>query len=208
MGSPGGDYGPGHGGGDFQKSPKVQIGGGGGAGAEGVLAASHQAPWVPHREPQLPRGRRPRGDQAPPGTLRAAPHLATSECLGPGGMRPLPTHGLIVPRWAEGPSWVIPDPQGTWIRAEGWGGVPDHPHSPHASAPTIANHPSSVSPLGPEVRGWETSPRLFPGKGDAPLPRPHSLSHEMGTLPGTHTPPSRMLPAHSALYRHLDQITG
>lgn len=43
MGPPGGDDGLGHGGGDFQKSPKVQIGDGGGAGAEGILAASHQA---------------------------------------------------------------------------------------------------------------------------------------------------------------------
>ena len=175
MGPPGGDYGPGHGGGDFQKSPKVQIGDGGGAGAEGVLAASHQAPWAPHREPQLPRGRRPRGDQAPPGTLRPAPHPATSEYLVPGGMRPLLARGLIVPRWAEGPSWMIPDPQGTWIRAEGWGGVLGHPHPPHASAPHHSQSPFLCASPGPRGAGVGNTSQVVPRKGgctppETPLP--------------------------------------
>ena len=84
MGPPGGDDGLGHGGGDFQKSPKVQIGDGGGAGAEGVLAASHQAPGVPHREPQLLRGRRARGDQAPQ-VPSGPPHVWLPLSTLPGG---------------------------------------------------------------------------------------------------------------------------
>ena len=139
-----------------------------------VTAHITSRPRALHGDPQLLRVRGPKVTRPfiPPGLPCLWPLLST----WPMG-EPSAGQGLVVPRLAQGPSWVLLI-LGPW----GEGGRPGRgPSLP--TAHTTARRPSPAG-VG---KAPGTSPRSFPGRGGASLPRPHSLIHEAGAQRVQHT---------------------
>lgn len=69
----------GRGWGDFQKSPKVEVGDGGESRSGRWPHSITSCPMGPTQEASTPKGQEGLRRPSPPGTLRVAPRLATAE---------------------------------------------------------------------------------------------------------------------------------